>query len=167
MIKKILNTFEVYAGAFCLGIMIILLFLQVFSRYVMRHSFSWTEELALIFFILSIYFGTTAAIRRNQQLRMAVVLDKLKPKTRQVLLIVNNIIFIFFNCIIFSGLFPMNTRLYRNKVRTSLTGIPKWIIYSLLLFLFALMSIRLIQDCIVKIREFKTLGAEKIGDGKN
>jgi TRAP-type C4-dicarboxylate transport system permease small subunit len=155
MVKKILNSFEVYAGAFCLGVMILLLFLQVFSRYVLRHSFSWTEELALIFFILSIYFGATAAIRRKQHLRLDVIMSKLNIKNQQILGIIDNIVFFVFNCIIITGLYALVKRLYTNDTRTAVTDIPKWIVYSFLPFLFALMNIRLIQDSIEKIKKIK------------
>jgi TRAP-type C4-dicarboxylate transport system permease small subunit len=153
MFKKILNSFEVYIGAFCTGVMILLLLLQVFSRYVLQRAFSWTEELALIFFILSIYFGATAAIRRNQHLRLAVVLDKMSPKGRAIMEIINDIVFFAFNCIILTGLMALTTRLKANNVRTAMTNIPKWIVYAFLPFLFILMNIRLIQDIIMKIQK--------------
>jgi TRAP-type C4-dicarboxylate transport system permease small subunit len=154
-ILKILNTFEVYMGAFCMGIMILLLFLQVFSRYVMQRAFSWTEELALIFFILSIYFGAAAAIRRNQHLRLEIVLNRLGPRGRLILLIVDNLIFIAFNCIIFTGLYTLTKRMYTNNVRTAVTSIPKWMIYACLPFLFMVMNIRLLQDIIDKIKKLR------------
>ncbi|MDR1100520.1 MAG: TRAP transporter small permease [Treponema sp.] len=154
-ILKILNTFEVYAGAFCLGVMILLLFLQVFSRYIMRHAFPWTEELALIFFILSIYFGATAAIMRNQHLRLEILLNRLGPKGRLILQIVDDIVFIAFNCIIFTGLYALTKRMYLSGARSAVTNIPKWIVYSFLPFLFMVMNIRLVQDIIIKVKNLK------------
>ncbi|GHV94039.1 hypothetical protein AGMMS50293_03590 [Spirochaetia bacterium] len=151
-VLKFLNTFEVYAGASCMGIMIVLLFLQVFSRYVMRRSFSWTEELALIFFILSIYFGATAAIRRKQHLRLEVVLSRFGLRGRNILEIISNLFFLLFNCIILTGLFAIIKRLYSNNVRTAVTSIPKWCIYAFLPFLFIMMNIRLIQDIYERIK---------------
>jgi len=164
MLKKIwkfINTIEVYAGALCMGVMIILLFLQVFSRYVMRRAFPWTEELALIFFILSIYFGATAAIRRRQHLRLDVVIGRLGPKGKEILLIITDLFFILFNCIIFTGLHSIVQRLQNNDVRTAVTNIPKWITYSFLPVLFVLMNIRLLQDIYDKIRIIKSGSQEQ------
>jgi TRAP-type C4-dicarboxylate transport system permease small subunit len=152
---KVLNSFETYAGAFCMGVMIVLLFLQVFSRYVMQRAFSWTEELALIFFILSIYFGATAAVMRNQHLRLEIVLNRLSPRGRVILLMINNVIFIVFNCIIFTGLYELTKRIQANNARAAVTNIPKWIVYSFLPFLFMVMNIRLIQDIINKAKQLK------------
>jgi TRAP-type C4-dicarboxylate transport system permease small subunit len=165
--KTIINTFEVYLGAGCSGIMIILLFLQVFSRYVLRHSFSWTEELALIFFILSIYFGATAAVRRKQHLRLEVILNKMSPKGKLVLEIINNLVFMAFNIIILTGLQSLIARLHGTGVRTAVTSIPKWIIYSFLPVLFILMIIRLIQDVVAKIQELKNGPAPDKGAGES
>jgi TRAP-type C4-dicarboxylate transport system permease small subunit len=151
-ILKVLNTFDTYLGAFCMGVMIILLFLQVFSRYVMRRAFSWTEELALIFFILSIYFGSVSAIRRKQHLRLDVLIGRFGPRGREVLLIISNLFFITFNCIILTGLYVLTRRLYNNNVRTAVTNIPKWIVYLFLPVLFILMNIRLLQDIYEKIK---------------
>jgi TRAP-type C4-dicarboxylate transport system permease small subunit len=164
-ILKVLNTFEIYLGAFCMGVMIILLFLQVFSRYVMQRAFSWTEELALIFFILSIYFGATAAIKRNQHLRLEIVLNRLGPRGRLILLIIDNVIFIVFNCIIFTGLYALTKRIYTNNARAAVTSIPKWTVYMFLPFLFMVMNIRLVQDIIDKIKKLKNgpaAGADQV-----
>ena len=151
-ILKVLNTFENYLGAFCMGVMIILLFLQVFSRYVMNRAFSWTEELALIFFILSIYFGSVSAIRRKQHLRLDVLLGRLGPKGREILLIISNLFFIAFNCIMLTGLHALIRRLHSNNVRTAVTNIPKWIVYLFLPILFILMNIRLLQEIFDKVK---------------
>jgi TRAP-type C4-dicarboxylate transport system permease small subunit len=142
-----------------------LLFLQVFSRYVMQRAFSWTEELALIFFILSIYFGAAAAVRRNQHLRLEIILNRLGPKGRLILFIIDNVIFIVFNCIIFTGLYALTKRIQANNARTAVTNIPKWMIYSFLPFLFMVMNIRLVQDIIDKVKQLKNgpaAGADQV-----
>jgi len=160
-VLKFLNTFEVHAGAISLGIMIILLLLQVFSRYVVRRSISWTEEVALIFFVLSVYFGAAAAIRRNQHLRLELLLSKVGPKAKEVLLIVGNACFIFFNSVILTGLYAITKRLRTNDTRSAITDFPRWIIYAVILFLFALTIIRLLQDSYEKIKTIKRISVEQ------
>lgn len=153
--KKFINQFEVYLGAFCSGLMVLILFAQVVARYVFNNAFSWAEELSLILFILSIYFGATGAILRNQHLRLSVLLDKLKPKTRLIFDIMNNLIFMLFNVVILYGIFPIVLKLQENGTSTAVLSIPKWMIYAVLPFLFVLMIIRLVQDCIIKVKKFK------------
>ena len=48
--KKLLNHFEVYAGAGIFIIMTILLFVQVVTRYCFGHAVTWAEEVATILF---------------------------------------------------------------------------------------------------------------------
>ena len=164
MFRKVLNflnTFEVHAGAICMGIMVVLLFLQVFSRYVMNRAISWTEEVAIIFFVLSIYFGSAAAIKRNQHLRLELVLAKVGPRAREALLIVGDLFFILFNCVIITGLYAITTRLKINGTRSAVTDFPRWIVYGVVLLLFALTVIRLLQDIYGKIKKIKSLSAEQ------
>ena len=155
-VLKIINSFEIYVGACFLGIMIFLLFLQVVSRYVFNRAIAWTEEVALIFFVLSIYCGSSAAIKRNQHIRMAMVLSKFGMKGRNVLLIFGNLCFFVFNCIVLTGLHTITVRLYRFDTRSALTGFPRWIIYAVVVFLFILTNIRLVQDSIEKIKMIRS-----------
>ncbi len=153
--KKFLKEFELYIGAVISGAMFLVLFAQVVSRYVFNRAFSWSEELALILFIWSIYFGATAAVRRHQHLRLEIVLDKVKPKTRLFLDLLGNFFFVLFNCIIMVGVMPLVKRLFGAGTATAVMGIPKWINYVLLPAMFVLMIFRLIQDSVDLVKKFK------------
>ena len=59
-IKYYLSHFEEYIAAILFGFTGILLAIQVFSRYVLNHSFAWTEELATLLFVHMIYCGIAA-----------------------------------------------------------------------------------------------------------
>ena len=164
MIKRafnILNTFERHLGAFCMGVMIILLALQVISRYAFNQPLTWTEETALVFFVLSVYFGSCAAVMRNQHLRMGLLLSKLGPKGNNVLLIFGNLCFIAFNIVILTGLHAITLRLHSFNVRSAMTGLPRWVVYTVVMFLFVLTSIRLVQDIFAKIKLIKDTHTEQ------
>jgi len=158
-LKKALNNFELYLGALCSGTMICILFAQVVARYVFSNAFAWAEEIALVLFVLSVYFGATAAILRNQHLRIEIVLGKLKPVARKKLEIFNCLMFIGFNIIMLQGIMPIVTRLYNSPTALAVTGIPKWIFYAFLPALFCLMIIRLLQSCYIKYKEVQELSA--------
>ena len=81
-IEKVLTKIELYFGVFCSTLMIGCLVLQVLFRKVFNHPLTWTEELAIIFFIFSIYSGSLVAISRGQHLRMEILVSKLKPISR-------------------------------------------------------------------------------------
>lgn len=155
-VKKFLNEFEVYVGAVISGSMFVVLGMQVVSRYVFNKSFSWSEELALILFVWSIYFGAVAAVKRHQHLRLEILVDKLKPKARLVFDIIANVFFAAFSCIVIVGVMPIVQRLMRSGTSTAVLGIPKWINYSILPVMFALMFFRLIQDSIERVKTYNT-----------
>ena len=50
----IFNNLEYLLSMLCMGVMMTLLFIQVVSRYVFGHSITWTEEISIILFILSV-----------------------------------------------------------------------------------------------------------------
>lgn len=158
--KKFLNEIELYLGAVASGAMFIILFLQVISRYVFNKAFSWSEELALILFIWSIYLGACAAIRRHQHLRLEVVLNKLKPRNRLIFDLVGNFFFALFNVIILFGLMPIVTRLHSAGTSTAVLAIPKWINYAMLPAMFVLMTFRLIQDSIGSVKKYNEQNQE-------
>ncbi|MCI8650537.1 MAG: TRAP transporter small permease [Anaerotruncus sp.] len=152
--KKVLNEFEVFLGTICTIAMVCILFVNVIGRYVLSHSLKWGEEVCLMLFILSIYFGACGAIRTRQHLRLEIVLGKLKPKARMIMEIVNNAIFAMFNGIILFGIMPLVMQLYRTKTAAAVTGIPKYLIYMWLPIMFVLMVVRLVQDCILRYKEY-------------
>lgn len=161
--KKFLNNFEIYLGAICSAAMVLILFLQVISRYVFNSAFSWSEELAIILFIISTYFGASAAIRTKQHLRLEVLTSKLSEKGQLIMEIVNNAFFALFNLIILTGVIPMVQRLRENGTATAVTQIPKWMIYIILPIVFVLMIFRLIQVSMDNIKKIKALDINSAG----
>lgn len=155
--KKFLDNIELYLGAICSGAMVIILFLQVVSRYVFNNAFSWAEEVAIILFILSTYFGATAAIRTKQHLRLEFLTDKLSEKGKLIMEIVGNFIFALFNLIILNGIVPIVFRLRENDTRYAVTQLPKWIMYAVLPVLFILMVYRLAQVSIENVKKIKAM----------
>lgn len=153
--KKILSNLEVYAGAVMMLVMVIILFCNVIGRYVVRHSIPWAEEVCLILFTLSVYFGAAGAVKTRQHLRLETILGRLKPKARMIMEIVDNCIFMAFNVIIMFGLVPLVQQLYRYRTSTAVLGIPKYLNYIWLPIMFTLMSVRLIMDSISRYRQWR------------
>ncbi len=155
-LKWFLGNIEYIVAASFSAVMVVLLFLQVVSRYVFRNSISFTEEIAIVLFILSVYLGAVGATRRRQHLKIEVVTNLLKPKAQTVLAVIANIVFMITNVFIIYGLIGVVANLKRFGMTTAITEIPKWAIYSVLPISFAAITIRLIEDTVKIIRESKT-----------
>ncbi|HEY4440308.1 MAG TPA: TRAP transporter large permease subunit [Candidatus Elarobacter sp.] len=64
----------------------------VFTRYVMRQPLVWTDELGTILFLWLTMFGAVVAYRRNEHIRLSVLLRRASPRVRQILETVGSVI---------------------------------------------------------------------------
>jgi TRAP-type C4-dicarboxylate transport system permease small subunit len=157
LVIKAFNDLERYLAIFFTAMMVLLLFMQVVSRYVINYSFTWTEEAAIICFVLSIYTSATLAITRRQHLRIKILHSMVKPKTQKVLDIIDNAVFAAVMLLLGKGMFTILSNLYTYGVKYVATGIPKYVVYGIIWVSFYLMIIRLAQDSVRLVREYKEL----------
>ena len=160
--KKLLNHFEVYAGAGIFIIMTILLFVQVVTRYCFGHAVTWAEEVATILFVWMVYLGVAAAVLSRKHLKIDAFVEMLPFKAKKTLLIISNVIFLAFSLYI---IFPMMS-LVNNYAAQSATSpilkIPKALSYVVMPLCFLLTAIRLVQEIIRLSKEKeKELGVSK------
>ena len=160
--KKLLNHFEVYAGAGIFIIMTILLFVQVVTRYCFGHAVTWAEEVATILFVWMVYLGVAAAVLSRKHLKIDAFVEMLPFKAKKTLLIISNVIFLAFSLYI---IFPMMSLVnnYAAKSATSpILKIPKALSYVVMPLCFLLPAIRLVQEIIRLSKEKeKELGVSK------
>ncbi|HHV64316.1 MAG TPA: TRAP transporter small permease [Peptococcaceae bacterium] len=69
------------------SIMIICCVLQVFTRYVLNSSLSWTEELARYTFIWANLLGASYCIRTNSHARVTVIFDALPSRIQRIFIL--------------------------------------------------------------------------------
>jgi TRAP-type C4-dicarboxylate transport system permease small subunit len=146
---------ERYLAIFFTSMMVLLLFLQVVSRYIFKYSFTWTEELAIICFILSVYTSASLAITRRQHLRIKILHSLVKPRTQKVLDFISNVIFALVMLVLGQGLFVITANLYRYGATYIASGIPKFVVYGTIWVTFYLMVIRLIADSVKLLQEYR------------
>lgn len=63
---------------------IILILLSVFFRYVLNDPLVWSEELAKFILVWTVFLAGSNAIRRWENLRVTLVLDKLSPNASRI-----------------------------------------------------------------------------------
>lgn len=81
-IKKVLDRSLEFLVAFLMGVLVVDVSWQVFTRYVMGHQASWTEELAVFLLMWVGLLGASVALNRGAHLGIDYFVGKLKPKTR-------------------------------------------------------------------------------------
>ena len=158
--KKFLVNIDQYISAILFIVIMVLLFLQVVSRYVFHHSFTWTEELSILLFVWMTYTGVSSAVTYRKNLRIDALLNVVPFKVKKALLIISDVIFIVFNLYLIFPLLELIKSIGTSK--TPILGIPKAITYWLIPFILIVSSIKLLADIKKLIHEDeKRLGASK------
>lgn len=100
MLDKISNGL-IRASAFGLIIMVIVISWQVFGRFILDSSPSWSEQVALILMIWYILFAAAAGVREGFHIRITVLEDMSSPSLARKIGIAIHIIVAIFGLIMF------------------------------------------------------------------
>nr|HOQ06006.1 TRAP transporter small permease subunit [Anaerohalosphaeraceae bacterium] len=80
--KKILDWFLEILVMIVMGVLVVDVLWQVFSRYVLRAPSKWTEELAIFLLIWAALLGAAVATGRGAHLGIDYFVQKLPPRDR-------------------------------------------------------------------------------------
>jgi TRAP-type C4-dicarboxylate transport system permease small subunit len=79
--------------------------LQVFSRYVLNHSLSWSEELARYMFIWLVFTSAAIVLRKDRHIQVTAFVDKLPVRVRQAIIFLGDCLMLAFaGLVLFEGL---------------------------------------------------------------
>ena len=129
-----------------LAVVVVIVLVQVFGRYILRISLSWPEELARYVLVWLMFFGVAAAAATRSQIVVDTVLELVSPRARRVLEGIGALA-----GLVAVGLLVWTSRpLFGRASRSTspATGIPSFWIYlavpvgGVLLGLFALADLR-------------------------
>lgn len=132
--------------------MVILIFAQVFMRYVMQNSLSWSEELARYCFIWIVYVGISYGVKKQRHIKVDVLLLLFKDKGKLIFNIVSNLLFLTFAIFVVIYGWDISAKLLAWGQKSPANQIPVGLIYLAAPVGMALTSIRLIQNLIVQIK---------------
>lgn len=159
-LKTFLNNFELYLATLCFIILTVMLTLQVFSRFILNHSWTWMEEFATIMFVWMIYLAISAAVTHRKHLRIDVLLEAVPFQAKKVMLIASNVIFAAFN--IYISVIMVDVIKLLGSSKTTMLGIPQQLVYIVIPIGLIISVIRLVQDTLKLLKEEKKdLGASK------
>ncbi len=109
--------------------MVMVIFLQVISRYVFNHALPWPEEVARFLFCLSCYAALSISMRGDANLRITILLDNLPPRPKKYLNMACSCVNILF-FIVFSYLAQDIAWQIREMGQTAISmPFPVWIIW--------------------------------------
>ena len=129
-IKKVLAKLLAGIATILLSIMTILVLYQVFTRYILNSPAAFTEELVRYFLIWTGFIGAAYAFLTRQHMSLVLILDKLTPAKRRMLMaVIDVLILVFAIFVITIGGFKL--ALSAQKVYSALLGIPRSLVYAM------------------------------------
>ena len=121
---------------------------NVFSRYVIHRSWSFTEEIVVAIFVLITLLAAALACREGELVNLTLVTNSLPEKTKKPLMILVTVLCVIFSLILFKyGLDKVITQLENGK-RTFVLNWPEWIFWSFVPIGAGCMILHFIEYCI-------------------
>ena len=158
MYKRIYNgMLKVLKGFLILDMLIIVVMvsLQVFSRYVLNNPTMWSEEVAVFSLVYFTFLGTALAISEKQMLKITILPDAL-PKDKSILLnIFTNVLSI--SLLLFVIYFSPNVFITLLNYLTPALRIPKSIVFISVPIGAVLMIMSFVEEIMEYIKEYKAL----------
>ena len=90
----------------CIALMVVLVadvFLGVWSRYVMRATFQWYDEVARLCFVWMIFLGAALAVRRGAHFRLHLLIDRFGATARRRVDLLVTLVVIAFAVVLVAG----------------------------------------------------------------
>ena len=152
MFKLIDEHFEEAIVVALMALMSVLIGVQIFMRYVMGASLSWSEELARYFFIWATYVGIAYAVRKDAHIRVTMGTDLLSARGQPYVRILTHVIFgAFAVFVMYQGWF-MVEKTFRFGQKSASLGVPMGIVYLAPFTGFLLVVLRLVQAVVLDLR---------------
>src|SRR4029434_4037443 len=90
----------------CLGLMValvVVVFLGVFSRYVLHATFQWYDEVARLCFVWMVFLGAAVAVRRGAHFRLHLLIHRFGPRLRRATELAVGLLVLLFGAVLVGG----------------------------------------------------------------
>ncbi|MBY5927324.1 MULTISPECIES: TRAP transporter small permease [unclassified Halomonas] len=137
----------VVVGAF--GLMLLVMGIQVISRYALGVAVPWTDEVSRYLFLAEIFLGSVLALRYQEHIRITIVTDLLSARAKRVAAMLADIVSILVLAMIMGGAFNMMER--TAGVFASTFDMSFSYLYLMQLIAAGLMVLLLVEDFIERL----------------
>ena len=137
---------------FCLALMSVIIVMQVFCRYVLNNSLSWSEELARYLFVWMIYIGISYGVKMDKHICVDAVYTFMPKGVKKWYAIVAYALFLLFAvAVVYYGILVVGMQISSGQVSPAM-GLPMQYVYAAPTVGMILTSIRLIQKIVEALR---------------
>jgi len=132
-IKKILNKIDNVIEYLCMVTLVILVcivFLQVFTRYVLGFTPRWSEETAVILMIWLGFITTAIGVKKASHLSISAVVDLLPKPVQKVIFYIDELAVMFYGIILF--VYGKDLTVHTMTSTLPATQLPAGVLYAVL-----------------------------------
>lgn len=148
IIKWLDDNFEESVMKVLLCLIVVVMGLQVFMRYVMNNSLSWAEEISRYFFIWFTFLGVSYSVKNEKHIRVDILKNYIPEKIWNALIFIGYIIFmIFCGYLIING-WSVITSLFITQQSSPALRLPMYVVYLSFFVGLILTAIRIVQKII-------------------
>ncbi|EIE48666.1 C4-dicarboxylate ABC transporter [Salipiger aestuarii] len=158
--KLIDDHFEEVILVALMAIMTALIGGQIFMRYVMQASLSWSEELARYCFIWMAYISVSYAVKKDVHISTTAFVTMLPPRGIVMARILSHLIFAGFAFLVVYEGIALVEKLFGFGQRSSSLGLLMGYVYLAPVVGFALVLFRLAQRILIELSALKTEGLQ-------
>lgn len=141
---------EDYVTLILFWVLLVIVFLQFFSRYVLGDSIAWTEEMARYFLIMVGFVGSAMAVRKNSHIAVEFFYRYMPGRVGMTMSTIVDVARIVF---LIGGSWISYQLADRTNAMMVSADLPKSLIYYVVMSGFLLMLLRSIQVAIRHWRE--------------
>ncbi len=150
---RFLDMFEDTSVTILYGIMVVVIFLQVFFRFVVRSSLPWSEELARYVMAYAIFIGAAIAAKESAHIGILAVVNKFPKSAEKYTKTFAMVVSFIFSVILIYLAFLIVQFLINTGQKSPALRIPIWIAYLSVPLGAVLMSIRFMQAAFIQYNE--------------
>lgn len=150
LLKKLGQDFELYIGSIFLSITSVIVVMNVFTRYFLKFTYAWAEEIAVGAFVWVIFLGLANSYKTGFLIGVEAVMKLLPKKARTVVEFIAATIVLVLSSIMFyfSLLYVASSTKLTNALE-----LPYSIIYVSMIISFALITIYAIYFAVQSFRK--------------
>lgn len=148
--KRWLADFEESLSVLFLGLLLVTLFLQIFTRFVLNDPLVWTEEMSRVLFIYSTLFGMVTAIKQRAHVRIDFFVGFLPAKVRKWLTLLLDLVVVV--TLVYLVVLGYQMAVMQHRMFMVSMDIRLSVLYGVFPVAAALMVLRLVQRMVFDVR---------------
>jgi len=156
--KKCIDKIIYFLAALILFSITLVVFIQVFFRYILNNPLPWPEEISRILIVWLAFLGAYLALKENRHIGFTMLIKKLSPNLQIIIYLIGRILMMtFFSVVIVEGILFVKNSAHVSMACTGIsTGLLVYTVFPISGFLM------LIQTFLNTIKYFKNIKRNKI-----